>query len=89
MNDNAPDHSKPSTELGALSEQFGNDWPIHACPLPDSSVMPCCGALPFEHLTDRITTNPAMVTCGGRLIFHETTPLLTKALQECATTEDK
>ena len=38
---------------------------VHQCPPADEAVMPCCGRTPFEVLrTDRITLDPAKVTCG-------------------------
>lgn len=37
----------------------------HQCP-PEGGVMPCCGLTPFEvPSTDRITLDPALVTCGA------------------------
>ena len=36
---------------------------VHACPPKGSGVMPCCGATPFEKQGERLTTNPALVTC--------------------------
>lgn len=37
---------------------------IHACPPNGSGVMPCCGCTPFEVCSlDRITRDPALVTC--------------------------
>jgi hypothetical protein len=38
---------------------------VHACPRPaDDGIMPCCGRTPFEVvLTDRMTLDPALVTC--------------------------
>jgi hypothetical protein len=40
------------------------DSVTHACPSSGSSVMPCCGRLPFEvPTTDRITVS-GVVTCG-------------------------
>ena len=39
---------------------------IHLCP-PDGNggLMPCCGLTPFEvPRTDRMTLDPALVTCG-------------------------
>jgi hypothetical protein len=38
----------------------------HACPPPGVYLTPCCQATPFElPRTDRITTDPALVTCAG------------------------
>jgi hypothetical protein len=37
----------------------------HRSPSPDSSELPCCGRmLPEVSAQDRVTTNPALVTCG-------------------------
>ena len=37
---------------------------IHACPPDGSGLMPCCGKTPFElPRSDRMTANPAAVTC--------------------------
>lgn len=37
---------------------------IHECPPGDEGYMPCCNRTPFElPPTDRITTDPARVTC--------------------------
>ena len=38
----------------------------HQCPPSGSGVMPCCGLTPFEApRTDRMTLDPALVTCGA------------------------
>jgi hypothetical protein len=38
----------------------------HRSPSPDGPDMPCCGRMLSEVSTqDRVTTNPALVTCGG------------------------
>lgn len=39
----------------------------HACPPKGSGIMPCCGQTPFEVLrpSDRMTTDPKLVTCGA------------------------
>jgi hypothetical protein len=42
-----------------------SDEITHACPVGDSNVMPCCGRTPFERIQDRITLDPALVTCYG------------------------
>lgn len=41
-----------------------NEPPVHMCP-PDGGdgLMPCCGDTPFEHRADRMTLDPALVTC--------------------------
>jgi hypothetical protein len=39
---------------------------VHACPPDGSRVTPCCGESPFDlPRTDRITEDPAQVTCDG------------------------
>jgi hypothetical protein len=49
----------PGTGLGAAGL-------THACPRAGSDgIMPCCGELPGGvPVTDRITLDPALVTCG-------------------------
>lgn len=43
-----------------------SDGPVHACPPDGSGIMPCCGRTPFEvPRTDRMTSDPALVTCTG------------------------
>jgi hypothetical protein len=40
----------------------------HRSPSPDSPEMPCCGrTLLAIHSLDRVTTDPALVTCHGKL----------------------
>jgi hypothetical protein len=37
----------------------------HQCPPDGGGLMPCCELTPFEvPRTDRITEDPALVTCG-------------------------
>ncbi len=36
---------------------------VHMCPPGDSGTMPCCGALVFERMNDRMTLDPRRVTC--------------------------
>ena len=39
---------------------------VHACPPDGSWVTPCCGESPFDlSHSDRITEDPALVTCDG------------------------
>lgn len=38
---------------------------IHRCPPEGSGVMPCCGVPAFEKRSERITNDPALVTCQG------------------------
>ena len=38
----------------------------HASPADGNDITPCCGVTPFELPSwDRITLNPALVTCGA------------------------
>lgn len=39
---------------------------VHACPIEAAGLMPCCGRTPFEVREDRMTADPAAVTCPGR-----------------------
>jgi hypothetical protein len=42
------------------------DGVTHACPPDGGGLMPCCGQTPFEvPRTDRMTLDPAQVTCGS------------------------
>jgi hypothetical protein len=36
---------------------------VHLCPPEGSGIMPCCGRTPFEATDDRMTLDPALVTC--------------------------
>ncbi|WP_329217401.1 hypothetical protein [Streptomyces microflavus] len=38
---------------------------VHACPPDGSGLTPCCHRPPFEMQTDRMTTDPGLVTCPG------------------------
>lgn len=41
---------------------------VHACPIPGTgaATVPCCGKTPFElPRTDRMTSDPKLVTCGA------------------------
>jgi hypothetical protein len=41
---------------------------VHHCPLDGCGVTPCCGMTPFElPRTDRMTSDPSLVTCHSRL----------------------
>ena len=44
---------------------------VHACPPKGSGVMPCCWATPFEKQGERLTTNPALVTCDRQRLIAE------------------
>ena len=40
---------------------------VHRCPPAGETRMPCCGRTPFEvPRGDRMTGDPALVTCTGR-----------------------
>lgn len=39
---------------------------VHQCPPEGSGLMPCCGKTPFELRADRMTEDPAKVTCKGQ-----------------------
>ncbi|MFE7972975.1 hypothetical protein [Streptomyces shenzhenensis] len=41
------------------------DVPVHACPSDGSGLTSCCERTPFELRTDRMTEDPAEVTCPG------------------------
>jgi len=43
------------------------DEVTHRCPIGDDGWTPCCDRTPFElPRTDRITEDPALVTCQGK-----------------------
>ncbi|MFT9821192.1 hypothetical protein [Lysinibacillus sp. NPDC056185] len=47
---------------------------IHACPGPDDNgTSPCCHRPPFEVRSERITRDPALVTCPGAPATEEPT----------------
>jgi hypothetical protein len=47
---------------------------VHGCPSDGSGLTPCCGRTPFElPPTDRITSNPAAVTCPTTSSRHTPT----------------
>lgn len=60
----------PGTVLHAVLDRLGIDPPpappVHACPPDGSGITPCCSRTPFElPRTDRMATDPALVTCTG------------------------
>ena len=67
-----PSHRKTTTGPGAPLAD-GRDVPqpkassqvTHRCPSPDDNLLPCCGR-PLSEVQgkDRVTTDPAQVTCG-------------------------
>jgi hypothetical protein len=49
-------------------ENRGPTETTHECPPNEGGLMPCCGLTPFEvPLDDRITEDPALVTCPARV----------------------
>jgi len=42
------------------------DVVVHLCPPGDEAQFPCCGGWPLERLGERMTADPALVTCPGR-----------------------
>jgi hypothetical protein len=46
-------------------EYLGDPVTVHACPEGDSGATPCCGHTPFDLPGDRMTLDPALVTCQG------------------------
>jgi len=38
---------------------------VHLCPPGDEPQFPCCGGWPLERLGERMTADPALVTCPG------------------------
>jgi len=57
-----------------MSEMAGVEWIqeplfdlgeiVHACPLSGEQITLCCGKTPFDlSRTDRLTLDPALVTC--------------------------
>ncbi len=54
----------------AIDEVRGAEEIVHACPLSDGGLMPCCGLTPFEvpgwH---RMTLDPELVTCGKPVVL--------------------
>lgn len=59
----------PGLSCYEIETVYGGTDPttVHACPRPeDDGMMPCCGVPPFERRADRITLDPALVTCRRR-----------------------
>ncbi|MEO3978808.1 hypothetical protein [Streptomyces sp. CAU 1734] len=53
---------------GAIGETAStrDEAVVHACPGPDDQgISPCCGRPPFEFRGERLTRDPALVTCPG------------------------
>jgi len=63
----AADHDSDVTRAGAQAPGgSARDGVTHRSPSPDSPEMPCCGRTPAEiPAKDRVTTDPAQVTCRG------------------------
>lgn len=78
--------------MGAGTEPSGrdildalhSDVTIHACPPGDSGTMPCCGRTVFEARGDRITTDPALITC--RSWYGD---LLSQTVSDCRVPRDR
>ena len=50
---------------------------VHRCPPHGAYVTPCCGKTPFElPRTDRITSDPARVTCEAIRPFSSVPPVV-------------
>lgn len=45
---------------------------VHLCPPGDEAQMPCCGGWPLERIGERVTADPALVTCPGPGVSRET-----------------
>ncbi|MFE7954413.1 hypothetical protein [Streptomyces sp. NPDC057413] len=59
------DEEQPATEARP-------EVPVHACPGPDDNgISPCCRRPPFEFRGERLTRDPAAVTCPGLVTTKE------------------
>ena len=60
----------------AVTEEPTTAVPIHACPgTDDNGMSPCCHRPPFEFRGERLTRDPALVTCpGAPAVTEEPTP---------------
>jgi hypothetical protein len=57
----------------------------HRCPPDGSCAAPCCGKTPFDlPRTDRITSDPARVTCGSTRPTAAVPPVIFLAPPEVA-----
>lgn len=66
MYDDDPDGLE-DLEVGAMAGLTEEQETVHRCPPKGSGIMPCCDKTPFEvPRTDRMTVDPALVTCGGQ-----------------------
>jgi hypothetical protein len=58
------DHYRAEAER--LDALLADVSPVHACPVGESPVTGCCGRTPFDlPRMDRMTLDPALVTCTG------------------------
>lgn len=63
----------PAPASAAATDDDDDDAPandtavVHQCPPTGSGTMPCCGRLPFDRMSDRMTLDPDLVTCRGAL----------------------
>lgn len=61
----------PPARAGGGPPPEGDDAPandtavVHQCPPTGSGTMPCCGRLPFDRMSDRMTLDLDLVTCRG------------------------
>ncbi len=54
---------------GQDTDRVEADVPIHAVPLPGSNgISACCGRPPCEFVGERVTRDPAAVTCRGAVV---------------------
>lgn len=51
------------TDLTFVAHRFEGEV-VHACPVGQAGTTPCCDRVPFEILSDRMTLDPRLVTCG-------------------------
>ena len=64
--DSAPALEESAVEPRQDGAQTEADVPVHACPEPgDNGISSCCGRPPCEFVGERVTRDPANVTCKG------------------------
>lgn len=56
---------KSAAHLAAEADPEEPGVPVHACPADGSGLTGCCQRTPFELRSDRMTEDPAAVTCKG------------------------
>jgi hypothetical protein len=75
-----PDEGTTEDFADAILGQLTPDEVVHACPVAEGGLMPCCGQTPFEVPgTERMTLEPGLVTCRGAA--DGDTPSLADALK--------